>query len=163
MIKTTKMGPEGRKPIPWSKLQARPSRRTKPRSCRSGSWTTFTTHIWKKTIRQNWPRSPGWRKNKSLGGSRTTGRGSIKKWPLWPRRRTKIWVSILLQLIYWHLFWIIAYIREIVKMKFDKDMDQSLSGSCSDDSSLASHQVKKQGQVSKFANKVWGDETRGAN
>ena len=94
MRMTTAMAREGRKPIPRSRLQVRPSRRTKPRSYRSGSSTTSTIHIWKRTIRQDSPRPLGWRKNKSPVGSRTTGRGSTKKWPLSPRRRTKIWVSI---------------------------------------------------------------------
>lgn len=42
-------------------------------------------------------------------------------------------------------------------MKFDKDMDQSLSN-YSDDSSMKSFKIKKQGQINKFANKVWGNE-----
>ena len=46
-----------------------------------------------------------------------------------------------------------AYVREIIKMKFDKDLDQSLSSN----ENGADSDSRKQAQVSQFANKLWGN------
>lgn len=55
----------------------------------------------------------------------------------------------------------IAYVREVVKMKFDKDMDQSLTGSLSTKS--FPHEVNANNQqVMQFANKIWGNQSNDA-
>lgn len=47
------------------------------------------------------------------------------------------------------------YVREIIKMKFDKDLDQSLSSGTDNAGDTDS---KKQSEVTHFANKLWGNE-----
>ena len=47
-----------------------------------------------------------------------------------------------------------AYVREIIKMKFDKDLDQSLS---SNTDNIVDTDTKKPNDVSEFANKLWNN------
>jgi len=60
--------------------------------------------------------------SKSPAGLPTTGRESTKKWLRPPKRRTKISVSN--PFLSTHF---VDFVREIIKLKFDKDLDQSLS------------------------------------
>lgn len=55
----------------------------------------------------------------------------------------------------------IAYVREVVKLKFDKDMDQSLTGSLSTKSLPREVNANNQ-QVMQFANKIWGTQSKDA-
>ena len=52
--------------------------------------------------------------------------------------------------------------REVVKMKFDKDMDQSLSDSNSQHSSGSSNPLRQQAQINQYSSKVFGDQLAGA-
>lgn len=45
------------------------------------------------------------------------------------------------------------YVREIIKMKFDKDLDQSLSSN----EHVEDSESRKLAQISQFASKLWGD------
>ena len=47
-----------------------------------------------------------------------------------------------------------AYVREIIKMKFDKDLDQSLS---SNTDNVVDTDTKRPNVVTEFANKLWNN------